>query len=166
MLAERGRGAVLVGAARVDAVLERLIKAVLAPVNPKDDGLFKPERPLGSFGAKIALAARMGLIDGAVEKALHTLRRVRNAFAHSSGDVGLTDPAHKTRLADAYTEARSNPLWRPVEQLLLEKGSVDSELRDYILLITILVAFLEATAQQLSPLTPPALMSFGGIIKN
>ena len=165
MLAERGRGAVLVGAARVDAVLERLIKAVLAPVNPKDDELFKPERPLGSFGAKIALAARLGLIDGAVEKALHTLRRVRNAFAHSSGDVGLTDPAHKTRLADAYTEARSNPLWRPLEQLLVEKGSVDSELRDYILLITILVAFLEATAQQLSPLEPPVVMGFGGIIK-
>ena len=91
---------------------------------------------------------------------------MRNAFAHSSGDVGLTDPAHKTRLADAYTEARSNPLWRPVEQLLVDKGSVDPELRNYILLITILVAFLEATAQQLSPLTPPALMSFGGIIKN
>jgi hypothetical protein len=166
MLAERGRGAVLVGAARVDAVLERLIKAVLAPVSPKDDELFKPERPLGSFGAKIALAARLGLIDTAVEKALHTLRRVRNAFAHSSGDVGLTDLAHKSRLADAYTEARSNPLWRPLEQLLVDKGSVDSELRDYILLITILVAFLEATAQQLNPLKPPVLMSFGGIVKN
>ena len=161
MLAERGRGAVLVGAARVDAVLERLIKAVLAPVNPKDDELFKTDRPLGSFGAKIALAARLGLIDTKVEKALHTLRRVRNAFAHSSGDVGLTDPAHKSRLADAYTEARSNPLWRPLEQLLVDKGSVDSELRDYILLITILVAFMEASVPLQMPIRPADRVQFG-----
>ena len=161
MLAERGRGAVLVGAARVDAVLERLITAVLAPVNPKDDELFKTERPLGSFGAKIALAARLGLIDGAVEKALHTLRRVRNAFAHSSGDVGLADPAHKNRLADAYTQARSNRLWQPLEQLLVEKGSVDSELRDYILLITILVAFMEVSVPLQLPIRPADRVQFG-----
>ena len=36
-------------------------------------------------------------------------------------------------------------------------------LRDYILLITILVAFLEATAQQLRPFQPPVVMRFSGI---
>ena len=36
-------------------------------------------------------------------------------------------------------------------------------LRDYILLITILVAFLEAAAQQLSPQPPAVVMGFGGI---
>ncbi len=41
--------------------------------------------------------------------------------------------------------------------------SVDPALRDYILLITILVAFLEATAQQLSPQPPAVVMGFGGI---
>jgi hypothetical protein len=35
-----------------------------------------------------------------------------------------------------------------------------------MLLLTILGAFLEATAQQLSPLEAPVLMSFGGIIKH
>ena len=35
------------------------------------------------------------------------MRRVRNAFAHSSADMGLADPAHKSRLADAYTETTS-----------------------------------------------------------
>ena len=39
-------------------------------------------------------------------------------------------------------------------------------LRQYIHLITILVTFLEATAQQLSPLEPFVLMSFSGITKN
>jgi len=40
---------------------------------------------------------------------------------------------------------------------------LDSALRDYILLITILVAFLEAAAQQLSPQPPPVVMGFSGL---
>lgn len=47
MLEERGRGAVLVGVARVDAALEHLLQAAMAPGGAKGDGLFLPERPLG-----------------------------------------------------------------------------------------------------------------------
>ena len=55
MLEERGRGAVLVGVARVDAALEHLLKAVMVRATDRDDGLFLPDRPLGSLGAKVAL---------------------------------------------------------------------------------------------------------------
>jgi len=41
--------------------------------------------------------------------------------------------------------------------------ALDPALRDYILLITIFVAFLEATAQQLSPLQSPVSMGFAGV---
>ncbi|MFN7227552.1 MAG: hypothetical protein ACK5UG_00685 [Synechococcaceae cyanobacterium] len=157
MLEERGRGAVLVGVARVDAALESLLQAVLLPSPSGRDALFQPDRPLGSFGAKISLANRLGLIDRPVERALHTLRRLRNAFAHSSESAALTDPAHASGLAEAYREAQANPLWSPLQQALQNaRGAgdqpLDPALRDYILLITILVAFLEATAQQLRPL--------------
>jgi hypothetical protein len=40
---------------------------------------------------------------------------------------------------------------------------VDLALFAYILLITILVAFLEAAAQQLSPQPPSVVMGFAGI---
>ncbi len=36
---------------------------------------------------------------------------------------------------------------------------------DYILLITILVAFLEAPAQQLQPFQPQVVMGFSGVIR-
>ena len=168
MLQERGRGAVLVGVARVDASLECLLKAVLLPSPSGRDALFQPDRPLGSFGAKISLAHRLGLIDQPVEKALHTLRRVRNTFAHSSESAALSDPAHAGALAEAYREAQANPLWAPLQQALDNaRGAgdqpLDPALRDYILLITILVAFLEATALQLRPLQPPVVMRFSGI---
>jgi hypothetical protein len=171
MLEERGRGAVLVGVARVDAALEHLLQAVMPAASSKDDGLFLPERPLGSIGAKVALASRLGLIDSTVEQALNALRKLRNAFAHSAESASLSDPAHRLRLEGIYKEARVNPLWGPLEtalaaQTTTAKAELDPDLRNYILLITILVAFLEATAQQLQPLRPPLVMSFSGITKS
>jgi len=168
MLQERGRGAVLVGVARVDAALERLLQAVLLPTAGRNDSLFQADRPLGSFGARIGLAHRLGLIETPVERALHTLRRVRNAFAHSSDSASLADPAHAGRLAQAYQDGRANPLWTPLESVLTKAGGaseppVDPTLRDYILLITILVAFLEAAAEQLRPQPPALVMGFAGI---
>ena len=163
MLEERGRGAVLVGVARVDAALEHLLQAVMAPASGKGDALFLPDRPLGSLGAKVALARRLGLIDAAVERALNTLRKLRNAFAHSAESASLADPAHNDRLAPIYAEARANPLWAPLEAVLASQppsahGPLDPALQHYILLITILVAFLEAIAQQLTPFQPPIVM--------
>jgi hypothetical protein len=168
MLEERGRGAVLVGVARVDAALEHLLQAVMTPAPAKGDGLFLPDRPLGSIGAKVALASRLGLVDASVERALNVLRKLRNAFAHSAESASLADPAHSSRLAEVYAEARVNPLWGPLETVLAAQppsahGPLDPALRDYILLITILVAFLEATAQQLKPMQPPVVMGFGSI---
>ena len=171
MLEERGRGAVLVGVARVDAALEHLLQAVMAPATNKKDGLFLPERPLGSIGAKVALASRLGLIDAGVERALHALRKLRNAFAHSAESASLADPAHRDRLAPIVAEAHANPLWAPLDTVLASQpptahGPLEPALRDYILLITILVAFLEATAQQLRPLQPAMVMGLAGITQN
>ena len=171
MLEERGRGAVLVGVARVDAALEHVLQALMAPAPSRGDGLFLPDRPLGSLGAKVALARRLRLIDAPVERALSTLRKLRNAFAHSAESASLADPAHSSRLAEVVAEARNNPLRVPLETVLAAQpasahGPLDPALRDYILLITILVAFLEATAQQLRPYQPPVAMGFSGVIRN
>jgi len=167
MLQEKGRGAVLVGAARVDTALEALLKAALAPPSSRET-LFQNDRPLGSFGARFALAQRLGLIDPALERALHTLRKVRNAFAHSTAIATLSDPSHQQRLAESYRQAQANPLWQPLERVLDTQspsahGPLDATLRDYILLITILVAFLEATAQLLRPFQAPVVMALDGL---
>jgi hypothetical protein len=124
--------------------------------------------PLGSLGAKVALARRLGLIDEAVERSLQTPRRVRNAFAHSTASASLGDSAHAGRLAQAYEAARENPLWSPLATVLDRQPTndgkhLDPALRDYILLITVLVAFLEATAQQLQPFQPQVVMGFSGL---
>jgi hypothetical protein len=159
-----------VGVARVDAALEHLLQAVMAPASSKTDGLFLPDRPLGSIGAKVALATRLGLINSGVERALHALRKLRNAFAHSTESASLADPVHSDRLAPIYADAHCNPLWAPLETVLAAQQSsgqapLEPALRDYILLITILVAFLEASAQQLSPIQSPVVMGLTGITR-
>ena len=152
----------------MDAALEHLLQAVMMPAPAKGDGLFLPERPLGSLGAKVALAYRLGLIDEATERALNVLRKLRNAFAHSAESASLTEPAHRSRLAEIYAKASTNSLWAPLEAVLATQpptahGPLEPALRDYILLITILVAFLEATSRQLAPFQPAAVMRLGGV---
>ncbi|MFM9073269.1 MAG: DUF4145 domain-containing protein [Cyanobium sp.] len=174
MLRERGRGAVLVGVARVDAALEALLKASLLPPSAREN-LFQTDRPLGSFGARIALAHRLGVIDPEVEQALHALRKVRNDFAHSTADISFSEPAQQSRLAECYRQARTNPLWEPLQQLvqqhllpnnpgLIDKPTgQDHALVNFIMLITILVAFLDATAQQLRPVRPSLRVTLSGM---
>ena len=75
---------------------------------------------------------------------------------------------HSSRLAEVYELACTNHLWAPLETVLAAQppsahGCLEPALRDYILLVTILVAFLEATAQQLKPIKPPVVMGLGGI---
>jgi len=70
-----------------------------------------------------------------------------------------------------YADARANPLWAPLETVLAAQppsahGVLEPALRDYVLLVTILVAFLEATAQQLRPMQPPVVMGFSGVSRN
>lgn len=167
MLREQGRGAVLVGVARLDAALEVLLKAALAPPRGSET-LLHADRPLGSFGAKINLAARLGLIDPAIEQSLHSLRRIRNGFAHSTTPVRLADPPFCDRLRDSIRDARNNPLWQPLQTILslhmaAQAGSGEVEedpgLQTFVLLITILVAFLETGARLLRPVKPTVTLT-------
>lgn len=156
MMAERGRGLVLVGAARLDLALEHLLKAVMAPSADPDDKLFTPDRSLGSYGAKISLAARLGLIEAPIEQALHAIRSVRNDFAHSAGEPTLAEPRHQKRLQRVYPEAESSPLWIALAPLLQSQSGLTAQEQSFILLVTTLVASIEACALLQTPFSPRA----------
>lgn len=160
MMAERGRGLVLVGAARLDLALEHLLKAVMAPSAEPDDKLFTPDRSLGSDGAKISLAARLGLIEAAIEQALHAIRSVRNDFAHSAGEPTLAEPRHQKRLQRVYPEAERSPLWLAMAPLLHRQPGLTPQEQGFILLVTTLVASIEACALLQQPFRPRATVRF------
>jgi hypothetical protein len=61
-LADEGeRSAVVLGAARADTAVEELLLRCMQPHPGGADNLFDPDRPLGSFSAKIALSFRLEL---------------------------------------------------------------------------------------------------------
>ncbi|MCX5968870.1 MAG: hypothetical protein NTV57_14770 [Cyanobacteria bacterium] len=160
MMAERGLGLVLVGAARLDLALEHLLKAVMAPSPEPDDKLFTPDRSLGSYGAKISLAARLGLIDSSIEAALNAIRTVRNDFAHNASEPSLGDPRLQKRLQRVYPEADSSPLWVALAPLLEQQPGLSSHEQAFILLVTILVASLEACRLLQTSFMPRATARF------
>ncbi|HEX3664784.1 MAG TPA: hypothetical protein VHU23_06105 [Rhizomicrobium sp.] len=85
------RATAVVGAQFLDVALQRAISTYFKTgFNGKEifDG---PGSPLGSFSAKIALAAALGIIDPSEREDLDTIRIIRNAFAHSVTHVGWND---------------------------------------------------------------------------
>ena len=56
----------------------------------------------------------------------------------------LAAPYHRKRLTPACAEARANPLWPPLEAILEAQGGLDADQRQFILLVTVLVAFIES----------------------
>ena len=52
------------------------------------------------------MASRLVLIDTGVERALNALRKLRNAFAHSTESAYLADPVHRSRIMEVLAGTR------------------------------------------------------------
>jgi hypothetical protein len=76
------RAAGIVGAVLVDEALTVLLKSRLQPDEALLNDTFKPAGPLGAFSVKIDMGYLMGLYSKDAWKELHTIRQIRNEFAH------------------------------------------------------------------------------------
>jgi hypothetical protein len=155
-LAKEGeRAAVVLGAARLDVSLERLLKKLMRPHPRGSDNLFDPDRPVGSFSAKIALAYRLGVIDRNFEHALQMIRKIRNAFAHSINVASLGDPPHNGQLNELITEVRKDgDLFDNMVYSLGQAGLPEKLLNFCAAVIVLLIGLemLEAVSVQMQPI--------------
>lgn len=89
---ESERGAILVGASKVEVYLEKLIRSIL-PNNTKKytERLMSYPGSLSSFSGKIELCYAFRIIDERVYDALTILRKVRNEAAHSNETFSLKE---------------------------------------------------------------------------
>lgn len=78
---ESERGAIIVGAAILDAQIEELLLAFLAPTETSEY-LVSQKGPLGNFGARINAAYTLGLITAEVKKRMTLVMALRNLCAH------------------------------------------------------------------------------------
>jgi len=84
----------------------------------------------------------------------------RNAAAHSAGEPSLAEPHHQKRLQRVYPEAEPSPLWLALDPLLQGQSGLIAQEQVSILLVTILVASIEACALLQAPFTPQVTVRF------
>lgn len=77
------RGAAIIAAGILDEILDVCLQNRMLELSRKRyDALFQPDKPLGSFNAKIELGYALGFYSADGLKTLHGIREVRNKFSH------------------------------------------------------------------------------------
>ena len=98
---ESDRGAILIGASKIENYLENLLLAII-PSHTKayKSRLFNYPGTLSSFSGKIELLYAFRLIDELLYQSLNALRKIRNEAAHTSNAFSLKES--KDLLATIY----------------------------------------------------------------
>jgi hypothetical protein len=81
--AESERGMTVLVGAELDRALELVLHAYLAPGKARKELFAGSSPPLGTFSAKINLCRALHLIGEDEYASLHTIRKIRNEFAHN-----------------------------------------------------------------------------------
>ena len=160
LLMQGDRAAVVLGVARLDVAIEAALRSLMSHHPDGQDNLFDPDRPLGTLSAKIALAHRLGVIDQDVEHALQIIRKIRNEFAHSIEDETLSVQRHRDRLRSSTSRFREMAVWNATA-IHFETLSISDALKEFALLLTIIIVNLEVFARMEQRVTVAKLLHFG-----
>ena len=162
LLMQGDRAAVVLGAARLDVAPEAALRSLMShhPDGQDKDNLFDPDRPLGTLSAKIALAHRLDVIDQDVEHALQIIRKIRNEFAHSIEDETLSVQRHRDRLRSSTSRVREMAVWNATA-IHFEALSISDALKEFALLLLIIIVNLEVFARMEQRVTVAKLLHFG-----
>jgi len=98
---ESDRACVIVSVAMLDRALETILKARLVPTSSSEDNLIEVAyAPISTFSARIGLAHRVGLISAKFCRDLHTIRKIRNDFAHNITGCNFEDSTVRSRIIE------------------------------------------------------------------
>jgi DNA-binding MltR family transcriptional regulator len=79
---ESDRGLALIAASALDELLLRVLQAYLLPIPASIKVLEGAQAPIGTFSARLDMAAALGLITNKEYKVATLIRKIRNEFAH------------------------------------------------------------------------------------
>jgi hypothetical protein len=141
---ESDRAAVVLGAAKLDQQLYRILQKVLLPNPGSTDELLDGDSPLSTFSARTNLCYRLGLIDRDLSRALHLIRRIRNSFAHEISGVDLSSGAHRDRVTELIAPFAGNKAYESYRRKNREKWRLEEGPSfDFRLVLAIVGARLE-----------------------
>jgi hypothetical protein len=150
--AESDRAAVILGASKIDTLLSQLVSNVLLPFPGKEDDLLdeKRERPLSALSARISICHRLGIIDAQFAKSLHTVRKIRNDFAHEVSGTKLDAPPYRDQIRSLVNPYAVTELFHDVKRSFFidKKGAT----ADFLTIISIIIARLDTLLFKIKPL--------------
>jgi len=107
---ETDRGCALTAAAYLDHELGKLLKKVLIQDEPLHKELFEGYGPLASFSSRIDLAYGLGYLAPLERRDLHLIRKIRNTFAHRTGNVTFDDSEISSRCQQLHHDVFNEKL--------------------------------------------------------
>ena len=149
---ESDRAAVILGVAKLDAVMYIVLQRVLQPTAGRDDELLDNEGPLSTFSARIAMLHRLGVITPAFARSLHLIRRIRNAFAHEVSGCRLDTGAHRDRVRELFLPLGTLGFVQDATEHFFPGRTGPSV--DFRIALALMVARLDAIAEHVAPLSP------------
>ncbi len=84
---ETDRGCALYAAAYLDRAISDLLYLSLVENKSVEKDLFEGTAPLASFSSRIKLAYYLGKLSPSMRRDLDLIRKIRNDFAHSAGNL-------------------------------------------------------------------------------
>ena len=122
----------LVAVSKIDNILTDCIKTRLAPSFTTVDKLLGTDRSASTLPSKIELAYRLGLIDKDFSDSLHTIRKIRNTFAHSDKEMHFADKPIADRLSSLYVSFHGTKVQEAIEEIVDGNSSI-SDLQKYFI---------------------------------
>lgn len=113
---ESDRGAALVGAALLDARLERILRAHFVEGKSAKELLEGGNAPLASFSARIKCCHALGLITSHEKNDIDLIRAIRNEFAHQEHGLSFEGTKIKS-LCSSLISRRPKSLQEKIEYL-------------------------------------------------
>jgi DNA-binding MltR family transcriptional regulator len=155
LLGERSaRSLIIVGASRIDILLQEILDAYLLPKRAKakeNDELLEGDRPLATFSARIKLCYRVGIFDDTLCAALEALRTLRNPSAHH-----VTFDITQSPVRDHFVQLRNRLATRQSFQLIKQRyfdASSLSPIEDLQCVLLTLCALLVAVREKIKRTT-------------
>jgi hypothetical protein len=154
---ETDRAAVILGAAKLDALLAQILDRTLLPSLSSTDELLEGDAPLATFSARINACYRFGLITADFAKSLHIVRKIRNSFAHEISGVSLERGAHSDRLKSLLLPIRPLPFFKFFRQHYFGESTPGNDFRACL---AMMAGRLEARLEDSAPCKEDHAWSF------
>lgn len=154
---ESDRAAVILGAAKLDALLAQILDRLLLPSLSSTDELLEGDSPLSTFSARINMCYRLGVISPEFAKSLHLVRRIRNGFAHELSGCSLDSGSHADRLKALLLPLQALPFFSYFRNLFFGNSTPSN---DFKACLSMMAARLESRLLHTTTVTTDEVWNF------